>query len=491
MPQKIKTEQLISVSGKKQGYWVKKENIRKNEQVLKKKGNKALVKRNRNSYYYTRIVSRYKHTQKELEHSFKQQSVRSQNIDRSKLAKNTKRAPVITAGKFFDFTKKDVENIDTPTPKKLTEQEIIEQKQTNDNYVHSLTSLQNIRTYSHKLPIIAIATKKQLLAVESELQKHPDKAFLAYRFILDRFDNHLSVLDNLEKNLYSMKSWVKGEIKKPKMYEKGYGKNEVIVKEHREKIDLNFLTNEQKKVVLEKINEALEQVKKEKQQITKDTQISISAIETNDKKKIASTCEKHLHPKRRIDAFSRVITEIKDIFKTLEKPYSKETQKQLAKINANYEVYEQAMKILDERKKKKKKARKKRKVLTKTIIPIKDFYFGTDKKYHLMGYGKRKYKEKDVAYSLSGIADYIIQHDLTRENIHAIPINYSHLDKIYAKVLEKTKNTPKHALWYKREVKHFENVINHYEESGLVGFANEAKKYLKKLKEKQKENKNA
>lgn len=104
-----------TIPADKQGYLVRKDNLRDGEKILEVRGNYYLVNRNRSKY--ERTFTGYKLTQTELKEQFaKKQKAhpRATKQDLARRAKNTLTAPVLTTKQFFDFRRKDVEGIDTP-----------------------------------------------------------------------------------------------------------------------------------------------------------------------------------------------------------------------------------------------------------------------------------------------------------------------------------------------------------------------------------------
>ncbi len=128
MTKKKKITKTITIKAKPQGYWVNEENVRKGERVITskidKKTNttKKLVKRNRSRYDKT--FTGYEQTYAALKKQFQQRSVKAQQTDLALRAKDTRTAPVLTAKEFFNFTRRDVEGIDTPESKKLEFKEV-------------------------------------------------------------------------------------------------------------------------------------------------------------------------------------------------------------------------------------------------------------------------------------------------------------------------------------------------------------------------------
>ncbi|MCG3257603.1 MAG: hypothetical protein KAU62_15975, partial [Candidatus Heimdallarchaeota archaeon] len=117
MPKKVTKKLNIAVTGKKQGYWVKKENLRKGERTIKAEKDKALVLRYRSGYDYSKTITGYELTKENLELQFAKRrrvNPRAAIQDLSIRAKDTREAPTITAKQFFDFTRADIEGIDTP-----------------------------------------------------------------------------------------------------------------------------------------------------------------------------------------------------------------------------------------------------------------------------------------------------------------------------------------------------------------------------------------
>jgi len=99
MPKKVKKKQHIAVSSKKQGYWVKKENKKSGERMLKAKGDKVLVKRNRSGYEYSRdflvkVPTKTNKKKKQILH-----------VKISKV-KHKNKNPIITAKGFQESLKK-------------------------------------------------------------------------------------------------------------------------------------------------------------------------------------------------------------------------------------------------------------------------------------------------------------------------------------------------------------------------------------------------
>jgi len=124
MPKKVTKKVNIAVIGKKQGYWVNKDNLRKGEKTIEIKKDKHLVKRNRSGYDYNKIFVGYELTKEDLKQQFagrKQANPRAAQYDLAIRAKNTQEAPILTAKQFFDFTRADIEGIDTPKTKKEAE----------------------------------------------------------------------------------------------------------------------------------------------------------------------------------------------------------------------------------------------------------------------------------------------------------------------------------------------------------------------------------
>jgi len=118
MPKKTTKKVNIAVTGKKQGYWVNEENLRKGERTIKAESGKALVKRYRSGYEYDKTITGYELTKENLELQFAQRrrvNPRAAAQDVSIRAKDTREAPIMTAKQFFDFTKRDIEGIDTPS----------------------------------------------------------------------------------------------------------------------------------------------------------------------------------------------------------------------------------------------------------------------------------------------------------------------------------------------------------------------------------------
>lgn len=113
MAKKIKKKIYISVGPKKQGYWVNENNLSKGERVIKSKGDKALVRRNRSEYDYSRTITQFELTLNELKKQFQQRSNRAQKSDLRTTSKNTSTAPALTTKEFFNFRKADIQGIDT------------------------------------------------------------------------------------------------------------------------------------------------------------------------------------------------------------------------------------------------------------------------------------------------------------------------------------------------------------------------------------------
>ena len=124
MPKKVTKKLNIAVTGKKQGYWVKKDNLHKGERTIKTERDLALVKRYRSGYDYSKEITGYKLTKEDLRQQFvgrRRANPRAAQQDLSIRAKNTRVAPIITAKQFFDFTRADIDGIDTPKTKKEAE----------------------------------------------------------------------------------------------------------------------------------------------------------------------------------------------------------------------------------------------------------------------------------------------------------------------------------------------------------------------------------
>ena len=130
MPKKVTKKLNIAVTGKKQGYWVKKENLRKGERTIKAEKDKALVKRNRSGYDYSKEITGYEWTKAELQQKLAERAkkglIEQQSIarDLAHTHRITKTAPLITAEKFFskeDWYKRDVYGIDSPPGMTLKE----------------------------------------------------------------------------------------------------------------------------------------------------------------------------------------------------------------------------------------------------------------------------------------------------------------------------------------------------------------------------------
>jgi len=130
MPKKVKKKQHISVSSKKQGYWIKKENLHKGERTIKAKGDKVLVKRNRSGYDYSRTITGYEWSKAELKKKLAERAekglIQAKAVARdiSQTHRITKTAPIITAEKFFKnktWNEMDIFGVDTPPAMTLKE----------------------------------------------------------------------------------------------------------------------------------------------------------------------------------------------------------------------------------------------------------------------------------------------------------------------------------------------------------------------------------
>ena len=122
----------------------------------------------------------------------------------------------------------------------------------------------------------------------------------------------------------------------------------------------------------------------------------------------------------------------------------------------------------------------------KTVIPKHEFYYGTDKKYHIIHEATR-YDKKDTAYTLNEITEYIIKNDLPREqfNLSGGNIGRGYIDKVYANILEKTKGYPNvFSLWYNRELEFLKTEFEYYKARNLVGFAASKSLQIQKFREK-------
>ena len=130
MPKKTTKKVNIAVTGKKQGYWVNKDNLQKGERTIRSKGDKVLVKRNRSSYEYDKETTGYEWSKAELKQKLAKRAKKGL-IEQKSIARDlaythriTKTAPIITAENFFsrdDWSKQDILGIDSPPGMTLKE----------------------------------------------------------------------------------------------------------------------------------------------------------------------------------------------------------------------------------------------------------------------------------------------------------------------------------------------------------------------------------
>ena len=367
MPKKVTKKKHIAVTGKKQGYWVNEENLRKGERTIeikkdKLKKDKHLVRRYRSGYDYNQIFIGYELTKEDLKQQFtgrKQANPRAAQYDLAIRAKNTQEAPIITAKQFFDFTRADIEGIDTPKTKNEVEFEERVQKLAREIGV----KYKDIEWKKMK-NIWGQATSTKQLRFNPEVltkdQKFQDKVII-HELLHLRYPGHSVMQRRMEKiylnELYPATSTKLDELSNE--FTKLHAKYDPLLKEAKTISQKNKLFNqleEEKEDLYREIER--EKLKRKKEEPVKKAEIQLSPTKLykndpqsvqhlKDLLKVAEKNHKRMKeegkPHYYLDnsqaRINRIKNKIGELEKTIKKPSTKTTVDRSKSIAAGKNLY--------------------------------------------------------------------------------------------------------------------------------------------------------